>query len=29
LIGPRRRPITESLSVLDVERIEVLGGRAL
>ena len=26
--GPRRRPVTESLSVLDVERLEVLGGRA-
>jgi SH3-like domain-containing protein len=24
--GPRRRPATESLSVLDVERLEVLGG---
>jgi hypothetical protein len=28
VIGPRRRPATESLAVLDVERIEVLGGRA-
>lgn len=25
VIGPRRRPVTESLSVLDVERLEVLG----
>lgn len=25
VIGPRRRPVTESLSVLDVERVEVLG----
>ena len=25
VIGPRRRPATESLSVLDVERLEVLG----
>ncbi|MBM4060022.1 MAG: hypothetical protein FJ265_02850 [Planctomycetes bacterium] len=24
--GPRRRPATESLSILDVERLEVLGG---
>jgi len=27
VLGPRRRPATESLSVLDVERLEVLGGR--
>lgn len=25
VIGPRRRPVTESLSVLDIERLEVLG----
>jgi hypothetical protein len=25
VVGPRRRPVTESLSVLDVERLEVLG----
>ncbi|MGB3966529.1 MAG: SH3 domain-containing protein [Planctomycetota bacterium] len=25
VIGPRRRPLTESLSVLDIERLEVLG----
>ncbi len=25
VMGPRRRPVTESLSVLDVERMEVLG----
>jgi hypothetical protein len=24
-IGPRRRPVTDSLSVLDVKRLEVLG----
>ena len=25
VIGPRRNPIAETLSVLDVERVEVLG----
>lgn len=25
VVGPRRRPVTESMSVLDVERLEVLG----